>query len=508
MNNSICDYLLNSADRLPVKTALITQNMSVSYKDLMDQSIKLANILTDEGLSRGDRVVIACGNTLETVITFWAALLANAVVSVIDHKQPIEKIHYTLKDSDASAFIYTSNLDSKEIHKNFPEIILLGEKNLLKQISKHTDSTIPLRKHLDIDLASIIYTSGSTGEPKGVMHTHRSMLAASHSINTYLNNSSNDIVLSALPLSFDYGLYQMIMMVAVGGTLILEKDFVLPSRFLKLIETHQPTALPVVPSMVPLLEQFNTLKSYNLDSVRYVTNTGAALMQGHISTIQKLFKKSVVFSMYGVTECKRCTYLPPKEISTKPESIGIPIPNTEMWITDETGARLGPHEIGEIVVRGQTVMKGYWNKPEATARKLKAGPIPGEFILHTGDYGHIDEDGYFYFYGRVDEVIKSRGVKVSPKEIESILNANPEIIEAAAVGVAHDLYGQAIVLFVSASNKNLSIREVEQYCKRRLQPQQQPIDIVVMSSLPKTINGKLNKRLLSEDYQLNKAKSA
>lgn len=508
MNNSLCDYLINSTERSPNKIALITQNGPLSYGELMEKSTKLANMLVDAGISRGNRVVIACGNTVETVVAFWGALLANTIVSVIDHKQPLEKIYYTLRDSGASAFVHANNLDSNELNKNFPHIELLNQESLINQIDKYKNQKLLPRKHLDIDLASIIYTSGSTGEPKGVMHTHRSMLAASHSINMYLDNTNNDVVLSALPLSFDYGLYQMIMMVAVGGTLVLEKNFVLPSRFLKLIETHQPTAVPLVPSMVPLLDQFNKLKPYNLDSVRYVTNTGAALMQGHISTIQKLFKECVVFSMYGVTECKRCTYLPPKEIATKPDSIGIPIPNTEMWVADETGARLGPNEVGEIVVRGQTVMKGYWNKPEATEKKLKAGPTPGEFILHTGDYGHMDDDGYFYFYGRIDEVIKSRGVKVSPKEIESILNEHQGIIEAAAVGVNHDLFGQAIVLFVSTNDKSLSIRDVEQYCKQKLQPQQQPVDIVFMSSLPKTTNGKLNKRLLSEDYQLNKAKSA
>lgn len=494
MINSLTDYLTHSATERPNHIALKTKDAQWTYATLQASTRRLAALLLELGVKRGDRIVCACGNSSESVITFWATLSIGAVISIIDPKQGLEKILYTLNDSQAAVFIHEDRLQIDSL-----QIPCLAQSQLLAELADQ----LPLSKalhHLDIDLASIIYTSGSTGEPKGVMHTHRSMLAASQSINSYLQNSANDIVLSALPLAFDYGLYQIIMMAAVGGTLILEKDFVLPSRFLKLIENEKPTAVPLVPSMVPLLSQFQLLKPYNLSSVRYVTNTGAALMGKHIETIQQLFSNAQLFSMYGVTESKRCTYLPPEDLYRKPGSIGIAIPGTEMWIAGESGEKLGPHEIGEIVVRGQTVMRGYWRKPEATAKRLKPGLIPGESILHTGDFGHIDEEGYFYFYGRVDEVIKSRGMKVSPKEIETIINTHDSVIETAAIGIDHEQFGQAIVLFVSTQDSNLQPQILEAFCKANLQAHQQAIDIVILKNLPKTSNGKLNKRQLTADY--------
>ena len=499
MNNSLVQYLLKSAELSPEKLAIISDQGEISYQDLKESSVRLAHYLQQNGVKRGDRVVICLKNSIETVIGFWAVLMADAVVSIIDYKQSPEKVKYILEDSGASALI---SADSS-IYEAASEVLCIpvddSQNGFAAVIQKARP--LPMRsKHLDIDLASIIYTSGSTGEPKGVMLTHRNMLAASHSINSYLENTANERVISVLPLSFDYGLYQMIMMIAVGGTLILESDFVLPSRFLKRIEQFQATAVPVVPSMVPLLKQFQALKAYDLSSVRYVTNTGAALMKEHIQSLKQLFTAAQVFSMYGLTECKRCTYLPPEDIERKPESVGIAIPNTEMWVIDESGARAKPNELGEIVVRGQTVMKGYWNKPEATAKKLKAGPVPGEMILHTGDYGRMDEEGYFYFYGRMDEVIKSRGMKVSPREIEAAIIKHPSVIEVAAVPVAHDQYGQAIVLYVSLE-KHQDLAEIQELCKTRLQAHQQPLDIYSINSLPKTSNGKIDKRHLANEYQ-------
>jgi amino acid adenylation domain-containing protein len=504
MMNSLVDYLLNSVKLCPNKIAVIYNDQQLSFEELFYAAKNLSAYLQLAGIRRGDRVVVCLGNCLETIISFWAILMANAVVSIIDNKQSPEKITAILQNSTAAAVIVSENKKFEFIngYDSFKNLLLIEQAQLEKIFQQGcVDKNISIgSKHLDIDLASIIYTSGSTGEPKGIMLTHRNMLAASHSINTYLDNSNNEKVLSALPLSFDYGLYQMIMMVAVGGTLILENDFLLPSRFLKLIETYQVSAVPVVPSMAPLLKQFHELKAYDLACVRYVTNTGAALMQQHIAVLQQLFTHARIFSMYGLTECKRCTYLPPEDLARKPDSVGIPIPNTEMWIVNEEGERLNSNQTGEIVVRGQTVMRGYWNNPQATSRKLKPGLLPGEFVLHTGDYGRLDEDGYFYFLGRMDEIIKSRGMKVSPKEIEIEVTRFPNVIEAAVVPVEHTVYGVAIVLFVSAMTANY-LSTVKALCKQRLQPQQQPIEIFVLNALPKTTNGKIDKQLLKTYYK-------
>jgi amino acid adenylation domain-containing protein len=493
MINSLTTYLLTSAKRHPDKVALIHGEQTLTYAELLQAANSLAAFMQNAGVQAGDRVVVALGNSVEAILCFWATLLADAIISVVDAKQSQEKLNYILQDSGASCFI--SN--DLELMESLSSLTLTAE--TVREISQQTYPAVQTR-HLDIDLAAIIYTSGSTGEPKGVMLTHRNMLAASQSINTYLENTENDTVISALPLSFDYGLYQMILMFAVGGCLILESDFLLPIRFLKLIEKHQPTALPLVPSMVPLLQQFNQLKAYDLSSIRYLTNTGAALLAPHIETLQKLFTQAKIFPMYGLTECKRCSYLPPEDIQRKPGSIGRPIPNTQMWIADEEGKRLPANQVGEIVVRGATVMKGYWNKPEASKKKLIPGPLPDESLLFTGDYGSMDEEGYFYFQDRMDNVIKSRGMKVSPSEIEAIIATHDSINEVAAIGVEHEVFGHALVLFVSLKDKALTKEVIMKFAKDNLLAHQQPVEIVILSSLPKTTNGKLNKKDLHSRY--------
>lgn len=501
MLNNLTQYLINSAKTYPNKIALVCNNKAITYEELLNDATAFASILLKSGISRGDRVVISLGNIPQAIICFWGALLSDAIVSLIDKNLSLEKFAYIINDAGASFVITNKSKDElsgiiSNIKHN-PVILSLDNLGSLEKIDPMAIRT----KQLEIDLATIIYTSGSTGEPKGVMLTHRNMLSAASAINFYLGNLTKDIVISALPLSFDYGLYQMIMMVAVGGTLILEKDFVLPMQFLRLIEKYKPTALPLVPSMIPLLVQFNEFKKYDLSSIRYITNTGATLMLTHITTLGKFFPKAKIFSMYGLTECKRCTYLPPEDISRKSGSVGIPIPGTEMWVVDENGNNIGINKVGEIVVRGPTVMKGYWNKPTETSKKLKPGKLLGEYLLFTGDFGMVDSEGYFYFQDRMDEVIKSRGMKVSPKEIETIVIQHPDIFEVAAVGVEHSVYGQAIVLFIASQNQKLKDVEVYDFCKEKLQAYQMPIDIIINFALPKTTNGKLNKRNLAESYR-------
>src|SRR6185436_17068984 len=236
------------------------------------------------------------------------------------------------------------------------------------------------------DLAAIIYTSGSTGDPKGVMLTHRNMLTAATSIACYLELREDDVILNVLPLAFDYGLYQMIMAFRQGARLVLERSFTFPSQVLKLMVEEGVTGFPGVPTLFAILAEMKTLKDYDLSRIRYVTNTAAALPQKHILALKDLFPGARIYSMYGLTECKRCTYLPPEDLDRKHGSVGIAIPNTELWVVDAEGARVPPGTVGELVIRGGTVMQGYWGKPDATAEKLKPGPLPGERVLHTGDY--------------------------------------------------------------------------------------------------------------------------
>jgi amino acid adenylation domain-containing protein len=504
------DYLTASAARLPDKIALVCGPRRVTYRELEESSDALAHGLGTRGVARGDRVMIFADNTVETVVSFWAALKANGVPVLVNPLTKAERLAYLLADCRPTALITDGHMQGvwrEPAHSPHLKTLVVsgpGPRNLAAElpalvafdemVAQAARSPAPARRNLDIDLAAIIYTSGSTGDPKGVMLTHRNMLTAATSISSYLEMQKDDIILNVLPLAFDYGLYQMIMAFRQGARLVLERSFAFPAQVLKIASAERITGLPGVPTIFAVLAEMKSLASFDLSSVRFVTNTAAALPQKHIDFIRRAFPAARVYSMYGLTECKRCTYLPPADIDRKPGSVGIAIPNTEAWIIDEQGRRLGPGQVGQLVIRGATVMKGYWEKPEATGKKLKPGLLPGEHVLWTGDFCKMDEEGYVTFVGRMDDIIKSRGEKVAPKEVESVLMRLPGIREAAVIGVADDLLGEAIKAFVVLeAGATLGAKEIQNHCQSQLENFKVPKLIEFRTELPRTDTGKVTK---------------
>ncbi|MGO4642706.1 class I adenylate-forming enzyme family protein [Mesorhizobium sp. 2RAF45] len=507
------DYLAHSAGRLGDKVALVCGKQRVTYGELEARANAVATDLAASGVARGDRVMIFADNTVETVVSFWAVLKANAVVCIVNPLTKSDKLDYLLNDCRPAALITDAHLHSifREPARSCPSLlrtIVSGsidddELSRLPQavrwdIAVAASDAPPVRRCIDIDLAAIIYTSGSTGEPKGVMLTHRNMMTACTSIASYLELAEEEVILNVLPLAFDYGLYQMIMAFRTGARLVLERSFAFPAQILGLIRQEGVTGFPGVPTIFAALSELKSLKDQDFSSIRYVTNTAAALPLKHILMLRELFSSARIYSMYGLTECKRCTYLPPEDLARKPLSVGIAIPNTEMWIVDEHDRRVAPGVVGQLVIRGATVMKGYWGKPEATARKLKPGPLPGEQVLYTGDYCRMDAEGYLYFVGRGDEIIKSRGEKVAPKEVENALMDIPGVREAAVIGVPDELLGQAVKAFVVMENgRTIGEKQLQMECQKRLENFMVPKSIVVVASLPMTDTGKLKKTALS-----------
>jgi len=355
-------------------------------------------------------------------------------------------------------------------------------------------ATAPAAPGINVDLAMIVYTSGSTGFPKGVVMTHQNVVAAATSITTYVENTPDDIILSVLPLSFDYGLYQLLMSMKVGATLVLEKSFTFPAVVLQKLTREKITGFPLVPTIAAILLQMKDLAPGMYPNLRYITNTAAALPPAHIQRLQDLFPTTRIFSMYGLTECKRCTYLPPEQLKVRPSSVGVAIPGTEAYVVDDRGERVAPGVVGELVIRGAHVMKEYWENPEATNRMLRPGPFPWEKVLYTGDLFRTDEEGYLYFVGRKDDIIKSRGEKVSPKEVENVLYALGGVREAAVIGVPDPILGSAIkaVLVVDPEAK-LSDRDVVAHCAKNLEDYMVPKLVEFRSELPKTDTGKIRR---------------
>ncbi|MCC7074835.1 MAG: AMP-binding protein [Deltaproteobacteria bacterium] len=508
------DYLTHAATTAPDKVALVCQKQRLSYAELEARSNALANALVARGVARGDRVLVFGDNTVETVVSFWAVLKANAVISIVNPLTKSDKLEYLINDCRPTALISDAHLfdafRGPALSTHLKTTIVSGKLDDAQLgalphgerweavVGGGDRTSAPPRRNIDVDLAAIIYTSGSTGDPKGVMLTHRNMLTAATSISAYLEVQHDEVILGVLPLAFDYGLYQMIMAFRAGARLVLERSFTFPAQVLKLMVEEGVTGFPGVPTIYAILAEMKTLKDYDFSKIRYVTNTAAALPVKHILVLKELFPRARIYSMYGLTECKRCTYLPPKDLDHKPTSVGIAIPNTELWIIDEDGNKVGPNTVGQLVIRGATVMKGYWEKPEATAKKLKPGPLPGEQVLWTGDYCRVDDEGYLYFVGRMDDVIKSRGEKVAPKEVENVLFNIAGVKEAAVIGVPDDILGQAVKAFVVLEQgATLSEKEIQRHCQDKLETFMVPKFVQLVGELPKTDTGKIKKTGLS-----------
>jgi len=484
-------FLLESSRRFPGKTALVAGPERLTYAELARRAGALAAELRRLGVTRGERVVIFLHNSPDAVVSVFATLLAGGVFSVVNPGTKADKLAYILNHCGARALITEPRL--ADIAEGARARAPAVQAMLMTPLTL-PEAAAPAGAGIDLDLAMIVYTSGSTGFPKGVMMTHANIVAAATSITTYLESRADDVVLSVLPLAFDYGLYQALMCAKVGATLVLEKSFTYPALVLEKLRAERVTGFPLVPTLAALLLQMKQLSPDMFPDLRYITNTAAALPRAHIERLRELFPSAKLYSMYGLTECKRCTYLPPEDIGRKPESVGIAIPNTELWLVDDHGQRLGPDQIGELVIRGATVMQGYWDKPEATARKLRPGPLPGERVLYTGDLCRLDDDGYLYFVGRTDEVIKSRGEKVPPKEVESTLLGIAGVREAAVIGVPDDLLGSAIKAFVVPEpGVVLDVSVLQRECQARLENFMVPKHVEIVPELAKGPTGKIQK---------------
>jgi len=509
-------FLTRSAQRYPEKTALVAGGTRLRYRELDRLSNRLAHRLEERGVQRGDRVAIYLENTAEAVISIFGALKAGAVFLVVNPGTKADKLAYILNNCRAVALISdVKHGDTLEaVAGQAPSLrFLVVDSGAEKPWSSSLLPTLewresleglpasadrpPPQRGIDIDLATIIYTSGSTGFPKGVMMTHLNVVTAATSITQYLENTPDDIVLSVLPLSFDYGLYQALMTILIGMTLVLEKSFAYPAVVLEKLEQERVTGFPIIPTVAAILLQMKGRAPGRFPGLRYMTNTAAALPPAHIERLQALFPKTRIFSMYGLTECKRVSYLPPEQLKHRPQSVGKAIPNTEVYVLDDRGERVGPGVVGELVVRGAHVMKGYWEKPEETARVLKPGPLPQEMVLHTGDLFRTDEEGYLYFVGRKDDIIKTRGEKVSPKEVEAVLHSLPGVAEAVVTGVPDEVLGQAIqAVIVPADGATLTAGQVMAHCAQNLEPFMVPKFVEFRSSLPQTSTGKVSRREL------------
>ncbi|MGE5516831.1 MAG: class I adenylate-forming enzyme family protein [Bacteroidota bacterium] len=499
--------LIDAARRHPDKIAVIAADRATSFRVLDEDSDRLAAALQRLGIRRGDRVAVMLDNGVEMVVALWASLKAGAAFVPIPAGTKQDKLAFILADCEARCLVAPETsrhpvVAACESSLSRPAILWVGDaaaggENTLAGILAQPHQRPADPKLIDQDLCLLIYTSGSTGRAKGVMMTHAAVRNNVWAIGRYLGNTPDDVVLCILPLAFNYGLFQVLVGAHIGYTTVLEKSFAYPFQSLKLVAAHRVTGLAGVPTMFASLLQLSPFTGLDLSSLRYMTNAAAPLAPAHALKLRQVLPHVAFFSMYGLTECTRVSFLDPAKIATKPGSVGQAIPNSEIFLVDEDDNPVAPGEVGELVVRSAGIMRGYWRRPNDTARALRDGGLAGEKLLYTGDLFRADADGDLSFVGRRDDVFKCRGEKVSPREIESVLYELVDVAEAAVVGVPDPIDGMTVKAFVVVTaDSGLTEAQLRRHCRARLEPHLVPRHIELRTSLPKTESGKIAKAAL------------
>lgn len=514
------DLITHQAEGRPDAPALLYKDQVLSYQALAEQVQTCQGQLAELALSPGERVAVYLPKVPEAVIGMFASAALGAVFVPVNPLLKPQQVAYILNDCNVRVLI-----TSTDRHQLLAPV--LGHCHDLHWVittgSQHTQHTVdhyqllpwqtaaapPSRPAvpapvIDQDIAAILYTSGSTGNPKGVVLSHRNMLAGARSVASYLANQANDRLLAVLPFSFDYGLSQLTCAFHSGASVVL-MDYLLPRDVIRAISRYGVTGLAAVP---PLWNQLAELDwpAEAQASLRYITNSGGAMPVATTTKLRKVLPNTAIYLMYGLTEAFRSTYLPPDQIDSRPQSMGKAIPNAEILVLREDGSECAPGEPGELVHRGALVALGYWNDPARTAERFK--PIPGrhpqlplaEIAVWSGDQVKKDEEGYLYFISRKDEMIKTSGYRVSPTEVEAVVYSAQLVSEAAALGLPHPQLGQAIVIVVATSQPDVA-SELLAHCQRELPNYMVPRQVIVTAALPRNPNGKIDRKQLASHYQ-------
>ena len=518
------ELISRSAGRTPAATALTYGPHSLDYASLQRAVEGFVGGMLGLGLQRGERIGIYLEKRFETVIASFGATAAGCVFVPLNPLLKPEQVAYILRDCNVRALI-TSNerlpllAESLAGCHDLRHVVLTNAGQLpagggpLAHLRWEDLLQAPPRtghRVIDTDVAAILYTSGSTGKPKGVVLAHRNMVAGAKSVASYLENTPDDTLLAALPLSFDAGFSQLTTAFHVGARVVL-LNYLLPRDVLKALEKEKVTGLTAVPPLYIQLTQLDWPPSIT-EHLRYFANTGGRMPRETLDALRKRVPKTRPFLMYGLTEAFRSTFLPPGEVDRRPDSIGKAIPNAEILVLREDGSPCAPNEPGELVHRGALVGMGYWNDPEKTAERYKPLPAttpgrePGlvipELAVFSGDTVCMDEEGFLYFIGRRDEMIKTSGYRVSPTEVEEILYATRLVGECVAFGADHATLGQSIqVIATPPAGGKLDTNALLAECRKRMPAYMVPAGIDVRSGpLPRNPNGKIDRKTLSTEW--------
>jgi len=479
-------------------SAIIYGDWHFSYRQIEILSNKVANFLVSKGIKRNDRIALCCVNSHLFVIWYFGILKAGATVVPINYLLSPEEIRFIFTDSKVNGLAYyhvfEQSLKPVVDSASIGLLVSIGKPdgNEEKTISKQPQSFLPRRVDQKNDVAVILYTSGTTGRPKGVMLTHRNLLFDIDAIIRFLPISEKDIFISVLPMFHAFGATaSMLTPIALGGCIVAIPKFA-PEAVAEIIKKTRATVFMGVPSMYVIFNKMSEKIKDNFSSLRFCISGGAALPVNVLEEFERKFGV-LIYEGDGPTECSPVTSVNPVGGKRKTGSIGLPLPGIEMKIVDESGNEQDPGEIGEIVVRGENVMKGYLNLPEETTLSFLGA------WFRTGDFGYKDKDGYFYIVDRKKELIIVNGLNVYPKMVEDVLYRHPAITEAAVVKYPHPLHGEVPKAFiVTKEGEKLSTQEVRIFCSKFLAHYEVPKIIEFVSELPKTPTGKIDKKALTK----------
>ncbi len=519
----LAELAFSAAESQGTCPALSSHRVTSSYEELARATQKATAGLSAIGLHRYDRLGIYLPKSFEHVVAILAASNAGGVFVPVNPILKAGQVAHILRDC-AARFLVTTlqrlatlsehlaalpHLATVVVVDRDGELPNLEGKSIVRWSElQHEPATSPSRV-LEDDMTAIFYTSGSTGRPKGVVLSHRNIVTGALSVAQYLENRSDDRILSLLPLSFDAGFSQLTTAFSVGAQVIL-LDYLIPRDVVRICETESVTGITAVPPLwMQLVDQQWSAES--TQHIRYFANTGGKMPRDTLEKLRSTFANAKPYLMYGLTEAFRSTYLPPEEAHRRPDSIGKAIPNVEIHVVRPDGTPCEIDEPGELVHRGPLVSLGYWNDREKTAERFRPAPAQPdglpfpEIAVWSGDTVRTDADGFLYFIGRKDDMIKTSGYRVSPTEIEESAFDSGLVAEAVAVGMPHDTLGQMIIVLAKPSNPAATTDELNSWYRQKLPLYMVPQRIEWRDALPRNPNGKIDRvaiRALLEDGNL------
>ena len=478
------DLLQQQAERAATRVAIRHKSDALDYRALLNRVNQASQQLSELGVLSGDRVALYLQKNIDLVVYLLAANALGAVFVPINPLLKLPQLNHILRDTQAKLLITHSQ--RVDINKTDIGLLLQVDTQSIKR-KAYAQSLLTS----PVDLSCLLYTSGSTGLPKGVMLSDRNLIAGAEAVTQYLNNTSDDVLLSVLPLSFDYGLNQLISSLRVGAELVLF-DYLLPCEIMKAIDTYQVTGIAGVP---PIWQQLTRCDwSTNAKQhLRYITNSGGHLAKPVQQILHDALPSTDIILMYGLTEAFRSTYLPADLRQAHPDSMGIAIPGATLRVMDKQGNDCADDQAGELIHAGDTVALGYWNHTDLTEQRFGIDK-DGVRYVRSGDTVTRSVDGLFTFIGRDDETMKVSGYRINPQEIELPALALKGIEQAVCFNA-----GENIILLYQG---DLSMDALKQHLAQELPNYMQPSFIEQHPSLPLSANGKLDRALAKAQYPL------